>query len=58
LRNQIDRTYDARMDFDLGDLRAKKRGSGWDEPPDVDVKKVIDTMGPRKRFEGMKPTGL
>jgi hypothetical protein len=58
LRNQIDRTYDTPMNFSLSDLRNKKKGSGWDEPPDVDVKKVIDTMGPRKKFEGMKPTGL
>lgn len=58
LRNQIDRTYDARMDFDLSGLKSGKRGSGWDEAPDVDTKKLIDTMGPRKKFEGMKPTGL
>lgn len=38
LRNQIDRTYDTRMDFSLADLRAKKPGSGVDQGPDVDVR--------------------
>ncbi|HEX7776154.1 MAG TPA: hypothetical protein VF449_06465 [Parvibaculum sp.] len=37
LRNQTERTYDARMDFSLGDLEAHAPGSGWDQPPDVDV---------------------
>ncbi|MCE9651318.1 MAG: hypothetical protein K8R18_16985 [Parvibaculum sp.] len=37
LRNQTDRTYDARMDFSLADLQAAKAGSGRDAPPDVDT---------------------
>jgi hypothetical protein len=37
LRNQTERTYDARMDFSLSDLEAHAPGSGSDQPPDVDV---------------------
>lgn len=37
LRNQTERTYDARMDFDLADLRSKAPGSGQDAPPPIDV---------------------
>jgi hypothetical protein len=37
LRNQTERTYDAWMDFSLSDLEAQAPGSGWDQPPDVDV---------------------
>lgn len=58
LRNQIDRTYDARMDFDLSDLRDGPPGSGWDKAPEIDVKALIEGMGDRVKFEGMKPVGL
>jgi hypothetical protein len=44
LRNQIDRTYDARMDFTLADLRRKAPGSGVDEPPHVDVLELLGTL--------------
>ncbi len=37
LRNQPDRTYDARMGFALADLRRGVAGSGIDQPPVVDV---------------------
>lgn len=37
LRNQVDRHYDARMDFTLAQLRQKPPGSGADAPPDIDV---------------------
>lgn len=57
LRNQIDRTYDARMDFTVRDLENKAYGSGTDEAPDVNVKKVIDNTGYRVPFKGMAPPG-
>lgn len=41
LRNQTDRTYDVRMDFDLGDLRNKEEGSGVDSPPAIDVPELL-----------------
>jgi hypothetical protein len=42
LRNQIERTYDARMDFSLTDLIRRAPGSGVDTPPDVFVLAVLD----------------
>ncbi len=57
LRNQIDRTYDARMDFTVKDLEAKAPGSGTDIAPDVDVKRVIDNMGYRTPVTTMQPPG-
>jgi hypothetical protein len=57
LRNQIDRTYDARMDFTVKDLEAKVPGSGTDTAPDVDVKRVIDNMGYRTPVTTMQPPG-
>ena len=38
LRNQIDRTYDARMDFSLADLQTPGPGKGVPTPPDTDVR--------------------
>ena len=37
LRNQIDRTYDARMDFSLDDLASPGPGKGVANAPDTDV---------------------
>jgi hypothetical protein len=37
LRNQIDRTYGARMDFSLADLQTPGPGKGVATPPDTDV---------------------
>jgi hypothetical protein len=37
LRNQIDRTYDARMDFSLADLSTPGAGRGVANAPDTDV---------------------
>lgn len=42
LRNQIERTYDTRMDFNLAGLRSKAPGSGVDQAPDVDLKTFLD----------------
>jgi hypothetical protein len=41
LRNQIDRVYDARMDFTLAQLKRNPPGSGVDTPPDIDVHALI-----------------
>ena len=38
LRNQIDRTYDAEMDFTLDELKTPGPGKGVAAPPDVDVR--------------------
>jgi hypothetical protein len=37
LRNQVERTYDVRMGFTLGELRAAAPGSGQDVAPETDV---------------------
>jgi len=45
LRNQIDRTYDARMDFSLADLKqGPGPGRGVDAPPDIDARGYFVTM--------------
>lgn len=41
LRNQIERTYDTRMDFNLEELRRELPGSGVDHPPLVDFRSVL-----------------
>lgn len=57
LRQQVDRTYDARMDFTVKELEMRVPGSGSDTSPDVDVKKVIDMMGYRTPITTMPPPG-
>jgi hypothetical protein len=56
LRNQIDRTYDAEMDFTLDELGAPGRGKGVAAPPDIDVRaylvsakaaRLVQTVGPK-----------
>lgn len=41
LRNQIERTYDARMDFSLAELGTPGPGKGVDTPPDTDVRAYL-----------------
>src|SRR5205823_9706703 len=41
LRNQIDRTYDARMDFTLADLQTPGPGKGVPTPPDTDARAYL-----------------
>jgi hypothetical protein len=41
LRNQIDRTYDARMDFSLEELRTPGPGKGVASPPDIDARAYL-----------------
>jgi hypothetical protein len=57
LRNQIDRTYETRMDFTVKELEAKPNGSGVDTAPDVDVKAVIDNIPYRTPITTMAPPG-
>jgi hypothetical protein len=38
LRNQIDRTYEAEMDFTLEELRTPGPGKGVASPPDIDIR--------------------
>ncbi|MGH6878825.1 MAG: formylglycine-generating enzyme family protein, partial [Rhizomicrobium sp.] len=44
LRNQIDRTYDARMDFSLADLQTPGPGKGVPMPPDTDARGYLLSM--------------
>lgn len=44
LRNQIDRTYDARMDFSLADLQTPGPGKGVPTPPDTDARGYLLSM--------------
>ena len=44
LRNQIDRTYDARMDFTLADLHTPGPGKGVPQPPDIDARAYLISM--------------
>ena len=41
LRNQINRTYEARMDYTLGELKEPGPGKGVATPPDTDVMAVL-----------------
>lgn len=41
LRNQIDRTYDARMDFALDELKTPGPGKGVATPPDIDTRAYL-----------------
>ena len=41
LRNQIDRLYDARMDFSLNELNGPKPSAGVATPPDIDLVKFL-----------------
>jgi hypothetical protein len=56
LRNQIDRTYEARMDFSLEELKAPGPGRGPALPPDVDVRSYLQRMIARQsRLEPARP---
>lgn len=51
LRNQIDRTYDAEMDFTLAQLRAPGPGKGVATPPDIDTRGYLLSVMGAKRGE-------
>lgn len=57
LRNQIDRTYDARMDFGLAELKqGPGPGKGVAQPPDIDARGYLaNLMG--SRGPAPAPTG-
>ncbi|MBV9064080.1 MAG: formylglycine-generating enzyme family protein [Alphaproteobacteria bacterium] len=57
LRNQIDRTYDARMDFTLAELRTPGPGKGWGNPPDVDARSILLSMRGVRRASSVAETG-
>jgi hypothetical protein len=57
LRNQIDRTYETRMDFTIRELESRAPGSGVDNAPDIDVLKVIDNIPYRTPITTMAPPG-
>lgn len=44
LRNQIDRTYEARMDFSLQELGTPGPGKGVPAPPDTDVRAYLQNI--------------
>lgn len=51
LRNQIDRTYDAQMDFTLSELRVPGPGKGVAAPPDADVRAYLVSVAGAERGE-------
>jgi hypothetical protein len=44
LRNQLDRAYDAQMDFTLDELKTPGPGKGVASPPDIDVRAYLISM--------------
>lgn len=55
LRNQIDRTYEARMDFTRDELKTPGPGKGVASPPDTDVKAYLASATGAQR--GATPAG-
>ncbi len=55
LRNQIERTYDADMEFSLSELAAHEPGTGVAAPPDIDVRAYLVSV--RGTVRGGKPPG-
>jgi hypothetical protein len=49
LRNQIDRTYDAQMDFTLEELREPGAGKGVASPPDTDTRAYLVSVAGTQR---------
>ncbi|MBI3676631.1 MAG: hypothetical protein HY243_08430 [Proteobacteria bacterium] len=54
LRNQIDRTYEAQMDFGLDGLKEPGPGKGVATPPDIDVRAYL--LSVRGAVAGASPT--
>jgi hypothetical protein len=52
LRNQLDRTYETRMDFSLGELESGVPGSGPAAPPQTDVLGWLAAGAPLGREKG------
>lgn len=55
LRNQIDRTYEAKMDFGRADLLTPGPGKGVAQPPDIDVRTYLVSV--RGARPGQAPAG-
>jgi hypothetical protein len=49
LRNQIDRTYDAQMNFTLAELRTPGAGKGAPSPPDIDARAYLVSVAGARR---------
>lgn len=58
LRNQIDRTYEARMDFTLEELRQPGPGRGVAMPPDTDARALLVARLPKPPAEAPVPRWL
>ncbi len=58
LRNQIDRTYDAQMDFTLDELGTPGPGKGVAAPPDIDVRAYLLTQVKPKKTAPAHPAPL
>ncbi len=58
LRNQIDRTYDAQMDFDLDELQTPGPGKGVATAPDTDVKAYLLSARGAMAGSTLFPTSL
>ena len=58
LRNQAERSFLSRAPFTLADLENRVTGTGIDDPPPVDIKGVIDSIGHRWTYTTMKPVGF
>ncbi len=56
LRNQTERTYDAKMGFSLEELDAHVAGSGQDVPPDIDVLALLERAVGEKSASASPPT--
>lgn len=48
LRNQIDRTYDTRMDFTLDELKTPGPGKGVATPPEIDIRSWLVMQAQRE----------
>lgn len=58
LRNQIERTYDARMDFGLVELKqGPGPGKGVAMPPDIDTRALVTTLISQRGGPPPAPTG-
>lgn len=57
LRNQTERTYDARMDFSLGDLQSGASGGGRDTAPDVDTLAALHAARQTASFAAAPESG-
>jgi hypothetical protein len=57
LRNQIDRTYEAEMDFTLAELKVPGPGKGVSAPPDTDVRAFLLSEATKTK-PGEEPAGF